>query len=501
MSGIKYIYNSPKNWIWIALDEVSLKITDGSHNPPKKEANGIPMLSAQNITNNHISFENVRYISHEDFVSESERANVEEGDVLLTIVGSIGRAAFVPEALKQQFAIQRSVALIKPSKFLNGKFLMYAIQAPFFQKQLDNNAKGTAQKGVYLNALKSFSIPLISLKEQYQIIEKIEELFSEIDNAEETIVDATFKLEVCKNSVLEQILFKNDSREQLIPIGDVVNRISTKVYPSTSPDLKFVGLDSIVSKTLEISRVYNFKDYASSGNYFEKGHVLYSRMRPYLNKATKATFDGAASGEYIVLECKEDILNDYLLYILHSGTFVNYATQKSAGDRPRLSFEDLAQFQIYLGNLEEQVRAINDIEYYFTIIDNLQRTLNEAENQIIILRQSILKKAFEGLLIEYIDTDESAHELIDRIKQEKTQYMETQKRIAKSKPQKQKIMEEKKTILEILQAANAPLLTEDVWHQSEHKNNIENFYAELKRIQNQIVATKKSAESFLSLKK
>lgn len=189
------------------------------------------------------------------------------------------------------------------------------------------------------------------------------------------------------------------------------------------------------------------------------------------------------------------------MYILHSGAFVNYANQRSIGDRPRLSFEDLSQFEIYLGNLEEQAQAINDIEYYFTIIDNLQKTLTEVENQTLMLRQGILMEAFEGRLVSHINTDESARELIDRINREKIQYLEKQKELIKNKPQKQKIMEDKKTILEILQSANTPLLAEDVWLQSEHKNNIENFYAELKKIQNQIVATKKNSESFLQIKK
>jgi type I restriction enzyme S subunit len=252
---------------------------------------------------------------------------------------------------------------------------------------------------------------------------------------------------------------------------------------------------------LKISQVFDFKNYVSSGNYFEKGHILYSRMRPYLNKVTKANFEGAASGEYIVLECKESIVNDYLMYILHSGTFVNYTNQRSVGDRPRLSFEDLAAFQFHLKNIQEQKQAVNDIERYFTIIENLHETLKKTESQIVTLRQSILKKAFEGRLISPLESNESANELLELIRKEKLQYLKNQQEIAKNSPKKQKAMEEKKSILEILQSTDTPLRTEDVWLQSAQKENIEEFYAELKKIQSQIIATKKNAESFLSLKK
>ncbi len=55
------------------------------------------MLSAKNIENNNITFEDVRYISKDDFVYENQRTKIEKGDVLLTIVTTIGRTAVVSE--------------------------------------------------------------------------------------------------------------------------------------------------------------------------------------------------------------------------------------------------------------------------------------------------------------------------------------------------------------------------------------------------------------------
>ena len=53
----KAIENMLYGWIWVPLEDVLLKITDGSHNPPERKAEGIPMLSVQNIINNHVVFE------------------------------------------------------------------------------------------------------------------------------------------------------------------------------------------------------------------------------------------------------------------------------------------------------------------------------------------------------------------------------------------------------------------------------------------------------------
>ena len=73
------------------------------------------------------------------------------GDVLLTIVGTIGRSAIVPDGIKP-FTLQRSVAVLA-FKDIVPKYMMYQLQSPFFQRHLNNVAKGTAQKGVYLRTL------------------------------------------------------------------------------------------------------------------------------------------------------------------------------------------------------------------------------------------------------------------------------------------------------------------------------------------------------------
>jgi type I restriction enzyme S subunit len=152
----KDTYILPEGWIKVKLEDISKQITDGSHNPPKAVDKGVPMLSARNIENNNITFDDVRFITEEDFENENYRTKIETGDVLLTIV-AIGRTAIVSNN-NNVFTLQRSVAAIKP--LINSKFLMYCFQSPLFQKKLIENAKGTAQKGVYLKTLRSLEIPI-----------------------------------------------------------------------------------------------------------------------------------------------------------------------------------------------------------------------------------------------------------------------------------------------------------------------------------------------------
>jgi type I restriction enzyme S subunit len=96
-----------------ALVDFCDRLVDGSHNPPKAAETGKPMLSARNINNFQVLFDDYRLISESDFKLEDARTRVAPGDVLLTIVGTIGRTALV-SAGAPPFALQRSVAVIKP---------------------------------------------------------------------------------------------------------------------------------------------------------------------------------------------------------------------------------------------------------------------------------------------------------------------------------------------------------------------------------------------------
>lgn len=228
MEKVEQTYKLPEGWILVKLEDISKQITDGSHNPPKSVDSGIPMLSAQNIENGKITFDAVRYITNEDFEYENQRTKIEEGDVLLTIVATIGRTAVVSKNIKSAFTLQRSVAAIKP--LIISEFLMYCFQSPLFQKQLTENAKGTAQKGVYLKTLRSLEIPLAPLQEQHRIVSKIETLFSELDQAEKSLRKAKQQLKVYKQALLKSAfngtLTKDWRKENnLEPIDNLLTRI------------------------------------------------------------------------------------------------------------------------------------------------------------------------------------------------------------------------------------------------------------------------------------
>ena len=185
--SVDELTNLPSNWCWSQLGEVAFKLTDGSHNPPKDAGRGLPMLSSQNVNFGKIDFDSPsRYLTVEDFVKEDARTETRPGDILLTIVASLGRAAVVPPEAPQ-FALQRSVAVI--STPINSEFLAYQLIAPQCLDYYDTHGKGTAQKGIYLGKLAVMPIAVPPLEEQNRIVQKVDELMALCDRLEQQTSD------------------------------------------------------------------------------------------------------------------------------------------------------------------------------------------------------------------------------------------------------------------------------------------------------------------------
>ena len=157
----------------VNLENVCTKITDGSHNPPKGiDFSNYPMLSSQNI-NQQINFSNVRYLNEADFLRENKRTQVAKGDILVTIVGTIGRSVVVQDEI---ITLQRSVAVIKPNSNMNSYYINQYLKSETAQKQFSSKAHGSSQKGVYLGDLKKLQIPTPPIELQNQFADFVKHI-------------------------------------------------------------------------------------------------------------------------------------------------------------------------------------------------------------------------------------------------------------------------------------------------------------------------------------
>lgn len=172
------LFNIPSKWKWMSLGNVLIQISDGSHNPPPNSGQGIPVLSAKNINNGIIDTQAItRWTTQEQWLVEDKKIHIESGDVLLTIIGSIGRTAVVPDNAPK-FMLQRSVCIMRTKVFLCSEFLALILTSPALLEWMTNRASGTAQKGIYLKKLKTMPLPIPPLPEQLRIVKKLKEIFS-----------------------------------------------------------------------------------------------------------------------------------------------------------------------------------------------------------------------------------------------------------------------------------------------------------------------------------
>lgn len=170
----------PEKWKWINLKLISKALSDGSHNPPPNAGQGIPVLSAKNVFDGQVHAETAnRWATEEDWKLEDKKVHIEKGDVLLTIVGTIGRTAVVGDI--ERFMLQRSVCVIKPQgEILDSHYLSLMLNAPAMLEWMMDRAAGTAQKGVYLRTLKDMPFPVPPVQEQVRIVTKVKELLRQV---------------------------------------------------------------------------------------------------------------------------------------------------------------------------------------------------------------------------------------------------------------------------------------------------------------------------------
>jgi type I restriction enzyme, S subunit len=183
-------------------------------------------------------------------------------------------------------------------------------------------------------------------------------------------------------------------------IGRVTKRRANRVIPSAAPELTFVGLENIAPGTMHVVDTVSFASMKSSASAFQSGDVLYSRLRPYLNKVYVADSDGACSGEFFVLEPTNEVTPQYLAYYLHSQHVVFFASHAVTGDRPRLDFTQLADFLIPVPPIDIQTSIVARIEELFAEIGEGETAIAEANVALDTCRKSLLNAAVTGKLTE-----------------------------------------------------------------------------------------------------
>lgn len=198
----KLPYIVPNGWYWDKLENITIRIVDGDHNPPakEKEKTSYIMLSAQNIGySSFINMDKVRYLSKDNFDKCHKRTCLEDGDILFSSVGSIGNAMVYREKENDKITFQRSVTIIKTK--INPYYLRYVLLSPYCQQIFKTESIGTAQKGFYIKQMKNLIVPVPTIEEQQEIVNILDKLlakYNKIKNLEQQLE----KIELLKKAIL-----------------------------------------------------------------------------------------------------------------------------------------------------------------------------------------------------------------------------------------------------------------------------------------------------------
>jgi len=357
----------------------------------------------------------------------------------------------------------------------NHPWLMYIINSPIFRSAIASLQSGSTRKRISRSNLAKIEFPLPPLQEQHRIVAKIEELFTRLDAGVEALKKTKAQLKHYRQAVLKNTFegklteeWREAHKGQMEPasvllerireerrrnakgkvrelpplntsdlpelpegwmwarIGDIMEPSDEKVDPMKTEKMPYIGLEHIEKDSGHLLSYGYSSQVRSTKTRFYSGDLLYGKLRPYLNKVYVPDFEGICSTDILVFPKSCYIPNKFLSYRFLCGDFVRYASRNVSGvQHPRVNFNTLAQFVVSLPSLPEQHKIVEEVERHFYITDEIEKVVEQSLKQAERLRQSILKRAFEGKLVPQDPADELAEELLKRIKMEKAKRQAT----------------------------------------------------------------------------
>jgi len=392
-----------QRWETRRLRDAVTKLVDGSHNPPRKQDSGYPMLSARNVEQGRIVFEGYRFISEDAFAVENLRTRIEPGDVLLTIVGTIGRSAVVPHGL-EPFALQRSVAALSPKADLLPKFLNYQLQSPRIQQHFEANARGTAQKGVYLKTLGETPVLIPSVDEQGEVVAEIEKQFSRLDEAVAGLKRVKANIKRYRASVLDTF-FADDPN---VCLGDVIESgpqnglyLPKSAYGAGTPMLRIDDYQTNWMRPAGELRRVTATDAQVATWALREGDLVVNRVNSMSHLGKCASIPASLAGavfesNMMRLRLNAHALPRYVELCLGGSRGRGRLTQRAkwAVNQASINQQDLLATPLPLPNIDRQREIVAEVDRLLSIAREAEAEVETNLKRAQGLRQGILAAAF-----------------------------------------------------------------------------------------------------------
>lgn len=544
--------NIPDTWKWVTLNDISITSSGGT--PDRKNPNyfkgNIPWVKSGELNYNIIT-ETEEYISQEALDYSSAKI-FPKGSLLIALYGNtVGRMAF----LGVDAATNQAIASITPF-LINPKYLFYYLMSS--KEDLLNKREGSAQPNISQKVLNEFPFPLAPFEEQNRIVDKLEELFSELDTILNVFDESLYKLKLYWNSELKSFLkgdktkrtksdsvndilleikkiraeqkikykeeienFKNIEFEipenwKAVKLSDVYinpsNSISDGPFGSNLkssdfqkqgyPILKIQNIERNEFISKDISYVDDTKFNELKRHQFSSGDIIITKLGSPLGKAciVPSNFEqGVIVADLIRIKKNEFINSKFLMYSLNAPYIISQIEKLSKGTtRQRVTLNGIRNLTLVLPSLFEQNIIANKIEELDDEIKNLTSFIKRTVLEVNALKQKILADAFSGELVYndlLVDTED---DYLKKIFIEKEKIVLLQKEKNKLIP-KVKKMKVDLDLEEILKSKNEPIKSFDLWQESIYKDNIEEFYKKLKELDTKVKEFKEGHLSYIEL--
>jgi len=439
MSEMKEI---PKGWAAVELGQLCHE-KEGLRRGPfgsaiKKEffvPEGYKVYEQSNAIYND-SFRGKYFISEKKY-QELINFNVKPNDLIVSCSGTLGRIAQIPINAKPGIINQALLRIRLIDEIVVKKYFLYFFRSAQFQRKIFYQSQGTAMSNLIgIKDFKLIGLLLPPPNEQHRIVAKIEELFSDLDKGIESLKTAQEQLKIYRQAVLKWAFE-----------GKLTNK---NVLDGNLPESwKWETIQEITSVLGD--GLHGTPDYSENGDYFFingnnltdgkieiKGNTKrvalkeFEKYKKSLNEKTifvsiNGTIGNTAfyNNEKVILgksacyfNVKDNIDKRYVRYYLSSHRFINYANKNATGTTIKnVGLKAMRDFPVPVPpTIHEQNFIVTEIESRLSVCDKIEESITQSLQQAEALRQSILKKAFEGKLVPQDPNEKPAALLLERIR-------------------------------------------------------------------------------------
>lgn len=371
---------------------------------------GVPIVRISDITTNKkVSLDNAVCVADRP---EYQNFIVSKGDLLLAMSGATtGKLGIYYQDTK----------VFQNQRVGNLKIVNQNICLPEFRNYLFFSLSDTILRLAYggaqpnISGAKLLNLPCIlpPLAEQKRIVKKIEELFGVIDEQVKRLEATQEALVSYRQSILQQAfsgkLYKTSTWKK-ITLQEAID-INPKTILPVLPDsemVSFLPMPAVQEESLEYTeQEASFGKVKKGYTKFQDEDVLFAKITPCMENGKGCIVHnlshgiGFGSTEFHVLRCHEYVLPKFIYYFVIRRSFRAEAKNKMSGavGQQRVPAEFLKEYTIALPSLSEQKAIVKKIETAFAFADKAQAAITNALEQAKQLKQSILKRAFEGKLV------------------------------------------------------------------------------------------------------